>query len=661
MPNPALKQQSRTAFKNIYAIMGEGETEAFQAPFFHRHMQQTFLLRQDYNFDYEDLQNPIELELAVLRYLSNSELLISEDKIKYIFISKALEDYLLEDIKPGRKVGNYVIPNFAKPMSRLLVMLLRHYSAGQMYDVTTVEGCNAFYAYVATQLVPDLDIPSGLIPDYVFEFLAEPHPSFSASKKNNLWLSKGMVEVWRHQFENTFLNAEKDEARKEFVSELCGAIARGELNRRFLPKGYKEITKAQASEVEAGGHQKWHAYESLKTINSYAPDELDITVIDPYIVGHGPSAFVEHLANSFSQTKLRASILKLVDDADWKRYDSNLRLPFVSQSTSPINILYCNDDKLADNCNADRLPTNFLETGMANLQGRYNIGYLQWDSGRLSHAHEVGLPLLDEAWTSSKFLYETLKNNKSATPAHLLPPPIVRPDIPAHMDRRYFGLHDDVFYFIFTANNLTSCIRQNPAAVVQAFCKAFPHQQNVGLILQIKNSKHKLDAAEATVSMELKGLVEGDPRIHYIPELYRDQEIAALINAANCYISLHRCEGIGIAMMKAMALGKPLIATNWSGNTDYTSAATACPVDYKLMNINPAGFGYLNSSIGDVWADPSIDHAAEWMQRLVGDEKLARDIGLRGQTFIQSNYNPEIVAKGYEKRIREIQSTLGID
>ena len=35
------------------------------------------------------------------------------------------------------------------------------------------------------------------------------------------------------------------------------------------------------------------------------------------------------------------------------------------------------------------------------------------------------------------------------------------------------------------------------------------------------------------------------------------------------FVSLHRAEGFGLSIAEAMAYGKPVIATNWSGNIDF--------------------------------------------------------------------------------------------
>ena len=48
--------------------------------------------------------------------------------------------------------------------------------------------------------------------------------------------------------------------------------------------------------------------------------------------------------------------------------------------------------------------------------------------------------------------------------------------------------------------------------------------------------------------------------------------------ACDAYVSLHRSEGTGLTITDAMALGKPVIATGWSGNMDFMNVANSFPV-----------------------------------------------------------------------------------
>jgi hypothetical protein len=59
----------------------------------------------------------------------------------------------------------------------------------------------------------------------------------------------------------------------------------------------------------------------------------------------------------------------------------------------------------------------------------------------------------------------------------------------------------------------------------------------------------------------------------------------SLIDSVDCFVSLHRSEGFGLVIAEAMARGKVVVATGWSGNMDFMSAHNALPVAFELRTI----------------------------------------------------------------------------
>ena len=80
------------------------------------------------------------------------------------------------------------------------------------------------------------------------------------------------------------------------------------------------------------------------------------------------------------------------------------------------------------------------------------------------------------------------------------------------------------------------------------------------------------------------------------------------IQMCDCFVSLHRAEGFGLCLAEAMLMGKPVIATNYSGNLAFMHPGNSLLVDYTLAEIADDNPIY---KTGNHWAEPSIDHAAE--------------------------------------------------
>src|SRR5262249_24322639 len=81
----------------------------------------------------------------------------------------------------------------------------------------------------------------------------------------------------------------------------------------------------------------------------------------------------------------------------------------------------------------------------------------------------------------------------------------------------------------------------------------------------------------------------------------------ALLAACDCYVSLHRAEGLGLTLAEAMALGKPAIATGYSGNRHFMTDQNSFLVDPPRA---PAPGDYGPSPAGARWAEPDLNHAA---------------------------------------------------
>ena len=105
----------------------------------------------------------------------------------------------------------------------------------------------------------------------------------------------------------------------------------------------------------------------------------------------------------------------------------------------------------------------------------------------------------------------------------------------------------------------------------------------------------------------------------------------ALTACADIVLSLHRGEGFGLVLAEAMALGKPVIATGWSGNTDFINNTNAALVGYRLVPARDDRLVYRG-----LWAEPDIAEAARLLRRFADDPALRQDVGSRARETISN-------------------------
>ena len=126
-----------------------------------------------------------------------------------------------------------------------------------------------------------------------------------------------------------------------------------------------------------------------------------------------------------------------------------------------------------------------------------------------------------------------------------------------------------------------------------------------------------------------------------------------LMQNCDSFISLHRSEGIGLGLAQSMLFGKPVVATNYSGNTDFMHDGNACLVDYELIPVREGEYPFAQ---GQEWADPDIDQAGWFMKRLVEKETFRKSIALEGRDTLRLYYNPNFIGQKYKRRLQ----TLGL-
>ncbi|MGC2064127.1 MAG: glycosyltransferase, partial [Thermodesulfovibrionales bacterium] len=206
-----------------------------------------------------------------------------------------------------------------------------------------------------------------------------------------------------------------------------------------------------------------------------------------------------------------------------------------------------------------------------------------------------------------------------------------------------------VFLFFF---DFTSFIdRKNPFAVLRAFEKVCMERpfEDVRLIIKIGGAKQRQEVRNRFMA-ELEGFKYRD-RIIIIDKSFGNNEIKNLVRCCDCFISLHRAEGFGRGMAEAMYLGKPVIATGYSGNVDFMNEENACLVRYDLIPVREGQYPY---PAGQFWAEPDVSHAVDYMLKLLADKNYGRKLGAAASRYLRQFFNYRAMGLKYKRRIDEI-------
>lgn len=275
---------------------------------------------------------------------------------------------------------------------------------------------------------------------------------------------------------------------------------------------------------------------------------------------------------------------------------------------------------------------------------RFRIGCWFWELDVVPKSWHDAIASVDAVMVSSRFAEDAF-SRVTGKPVFRVPLPVVRRS-DSGLSRNAFGLSSTAFVFLTSFDFHSSVYRKNPRDVIVAFRQAFPDDTHVQLLVKSSNGAFYPDQLA-----ELVEAARGDPRV-----LIRDQTIEAahmrsLQRCCDAYVSLHRAEGFGLGLAECMALGKPVVATRWSGNLEFMDAGNSCLVDSICVPVQ--GHEYPDGE-GAMWAQPDVAQAAVWMRRLVEEPGLAAAIGAKAATDVCRTLAPEHVGRELLEQIQRL-------
>lgn len=329
--------------------------------------------------------------------------------------------------------------------------------------------------------------------------------------------------------------------------------------------------------------------------------------------------------------------------------------------TNDINIITEIQNCLVDNLskvvniyhiNVDEIEPTFTALNNELPDGSYNIIYPFWELSKIPANWIEKLDLFDEIWAPSFFIQKAIESSL-AKPIYLMPLP-VQIKLASFLGRRYFNLPESSYLFLFLFDFRSYIARKNPSAVLDVFEQVYKENQDTDVRVVIKvhgdtsSPKADLDYKDFLNRIRQSPFCE---RIILINKAYDDNEIKNLIRCCDCFVSLHRSEGFGLGMAEAMYLGKPVIATAYSGNLDFMNNQVACLVDYNLVAVQE---GQYPNAIGQVWAEPDVNHAAHFMNKMLKDQEFGRKLGKQARKHICIYFSYLAQGLRYKQRINQI-------
>jgi glycosyltransferase involved in cell wall biosynthesis len=293
--------------------------------------------------------------------------------------------------------------------------------------------------------------------------------------------------------------------------------------------------------------------------------------------------------------------------------------------------------------NADAMSAARAFLGPAYEHRRRHIAYWVWETDSLPGKYAAAAEGLDAIWTPSEFSANALRRTlgdrvEISVVRHAVSPKPVRSStaLPFELPER-----STLIGFFFDTRSVVE--RKNPEALLRAFRLAFRRDDDVTLVLKVGN------AAGSPASLrKLEALAEGLPVIWLRDTMLDEAQTSALLSRLDIYASLHRAEGFGLVLAEAMALGKAVVATDFSGNLEFMDDQSSRLVSCRTITTDRAYGPYPR---GTEWADPDVEHAAELLRTLAHDRELRYTMGLAARHRIEQLLSPAVVGRTVLERL----------
>lgn len=300
----------------------------------------------------------------------------------------------------------------------------------------------------------------------------------------------------------------------------------------------------------------------------------------------------------------------------------------------PVNIVHINPDLLH---------RFWLKAGHRFFRGRYTIGIWAWETPVFPPRWYNRFRLVDEIWVGGGYMARGI-SMASPVPVLVMPHGVEPPAVPP--DRERFGLPMDEFIFLFSFDFHSSLVRKNPHGVIEAFRAAFRPEEPARLVIKSING--------ASLPQELQCLRDlcRGLRVTFLDRVLSGPDRTCLLASCDAYVSLHRAEGFGLGIAEAMALGKPVIATGYSGNMDFMDVGNSFPVRFRLEPLEEADPPY---DKGSLWAAPDLEDASRNLRWVFEHRDAAEDTGQRARKHLQQHNAFQVIGERMVARLTLIQ------
>lgn len=241
------------------------------------------------------------------------------------------------------------------------------------------------------------------------------------------------------------------------------------------------------------------------------------------------------------------------------------------------------------------------------------VGYWAWELEEEPHGARAAAQYLSEIWTCSPFCADAF--SRLGMPVRYVPHRVFAPD--------FARVQTGTQTCLVMADGRSSFDRKNVLASVDIFREALGRAGDWSLIVKCRNLGEHAGFAEA-----LDEKLEGLERVCLVTESLSAEALQDMVSQCDIVLSAHRSEGFGLHLAEAMAMGKCILATGWSGNLAFMTPQNSVLLPYELVEVS-ASAGIYSNYPGARWAEVDVAASAKLLAEIAGNPSRRQQIGAR--------------------------------
>ncbi|XP_042475292.1 uncharacterized protein LOC122057306 [Macadamia integrifolia] len=189
--------------------------------------------------------------------------------------------------------------------------------------------------------------------------------------------------------------------------------------------------------------------------------------------------------------------------------------------------------------------------------------------------------------------------------------------------------------------------------LLRSYLKEFSGLDNVALYLLTNPYHSDRDFGNKITDFvehsEIKRPINGWPLVYLIDNHIAQMDLPRVYRAADVFVLPSRGEGWGRPIVEAMAMSLAVIATNWSGPTEYLTEENSYPLPVdEMSDVTEGPFK------GHLWAEPSVDKLRFLMRHVMSNPEEGREKGKKAREDMMRRFSPEVVAGIVVDKIEKI-------